>query len=661
MAKLEIIQGPNKGEIFVLEDDSTIGRSLKNSISLLDGRASRQHARVFREGEDYFIMDLKSANGTFLNSRPIVPEKPFKLNQSDEIQISSTRLKFTLHDDSEKSSTLSQFDGLSVRVSGDDGGSKSPSVNMSLDASMSMVAVRPEEHSDKGLQDAVKRLQAMCQVSIALGSIVESEKLMAKIIDCIFDLFQHAERAFIMLKDKNRDKLVPVAARSRKQDVGSDEIAVSKSIINEVVTNKRSILSNDAMSDDRFSNQMSVVNFSIRSMICAPLLVGEDILGFIQVDTASGVKSFSEEDLEILTGISSQAAIAVKNVQLYEDVEMETSRRTSLQRYFSPNMVEMLMSNNLNTELGGKRYNGTIFFSDIIGFTAMSETMPPEHVVANLNRYFTIMQKIIYDNGGNVDKFGGDAIMAFWSVPQHVDDDEARAIITGLKMQNSQWAFNRTLLKEGQKTIHMGVGINTGDFVAGNVGSEEKIEFTLIGDNVNLAARIESHAGRGQVFIASTTYDLVKDQVIAIKLPPVMLKGKSMAATIYSIRGVAIENNEIIVSFPCDILNKQGVLAGDGIVTAVIGSGKDLRLILNSSENLDQGETVGLRMKIKEYHEPVGCVAVVEKSSQVQDTEDSVSYCRSILSSIKETSKTGILKSGTCLTTGFNWDNLRRF
>ncbi|MHC4871239.1 MAG: adenylate/guanylate cyclase domain-containing protein [Planctomycetota bacterium] len=657
MAKIQIIEGSNAGETFMLDHDSTLGRSMKNKISLLDGRASRHHARIFKDGSDYYIQDLNSANGTFLNKKQLPPEQSFMLSHEDEIKISSSVIKY-IKEDEEESSIFSEFDGLSVRVAGDEKGESSPSVNLSLDASLSMVAVRPEEQSSEGLHDAVKRLQAMCQVSIALGSVTDSEQVMNKIIDCIFDIFPHAERAFVMLSDKN-NRMMPVAARSRNQRVEKEEIAVSKSIINEVVTNKRSILSNDAMSDDRFSNQMSIVNFSIRSMMCAPLLVDEEILGLIQVDTASGVQSFSEEDLQILTGITAQAAVAVKNVQLYEEVETETARRTSLQRYFSPNMVELMMSDEMGTELGGKRYRGTVFFSDIIGFTAMSETMPPEQVVTNLNRYFTIMQKLIYDNGGNVDKFGGDAIMAFWSVPQHSQGDEARAITTGLQMQNSQWDFNRCLVAEGERPIYMGVGINSGEFVAGNVGSEDKIEFTLIGDNVNLAARIESHAGRGQVFIAESTYQIVKEDVIAVELPPVMLKGKSMAATIYSVKGVNLGSGDYLLSLPCDILSNAGVVIAEGIITAMAGSGADRRVMFNTASRLAEGDTLGLRLKVREYSEPVGFIGNIEGVSTVTGVADHP-YFRVVLNSIKESSSSGILKAGSCLKSGLTWDHLRR-
>ncbi len=235
------------------------------------------------------------------------------------------------------------------------------------------------------------------------------------------------------------------------------------------------------MDDDRFSQKASIINLSIRGMMCTPLLVGDELLGLIQVETNDSQQQFMPEDLQVLTGLSSQVAIAVKNAQLNEDIEVETAKRTSLQRYFSPKFVDMLMSGDVTTALGGDNYRGTILFADIIDFTTMSEAMAPADVLAKLNRYLTIIQKLIYENDGNVDKVNGDGIMAFWGVPHPDASDEANAVYTALQMQRHLWSFNLDLQAENQAPIHMGIGLNTGDFVAGNIGSEDKIEFTLIG------------------------------------------------------------------------------------------------------------------------------------------------------------------------------------
>jgi HD-GYP domain-containing protein (c-di-GMP phosphodiesterase class II) len=199
-----------------------------------------------------------------------------------------------------------------------------PKVAIAPEAAANMAEVdEDEKQTDKGLQDALKRLQAICQVSMALGVITDREKLLHRILECIFDIFPAAQRSFIMLQDKDNNTLVPIAAKQRQEiPVVREEVAISHTIVNEVVTHKRSVLSFDAMDDERFQEGESIINLSIRSMMCAPLLFGEELLGLIQVDTHTGLRSFTAEDLHVLTGISAQAAIAVKNSQLVDDFKL---------------------------------------------------------------------------------------------------------------------------------------------------------------------------------------------------------------------------------------------------------------------------------------------------------------------------------------------------
>src|SRR5438105_3580162 len=503
MACLEVLEGFHCGERFPLPDDACIGRHPENFLCLPEHHVSRRHARLLRRGNTFIIEDLLSSNGVIVQGKHLLPQVPYELQDGDEILICSTRMVFHADALLPKPSLLPHIlspaliaaepmtkrialtgegRALRLRMLTDD--AAQPGVALTLDASMNWLEVRDtEKHSDKGLQEALKRLQAMCQVSTALGAITDRETLFAKILACLFDIFPVAERAFIMLRDKGSDRLVPVVARMRQGTAEPlEEVAISQSIVNEVALHKRSILSRDALDDSRFNQNMSVVDLSIRSMMCTPLLINGEILGLVQVDTCTTPRGFTAEDLQVLTGISAQAAIAVKNLQLYEAIKAETARRISLQRYFSPGLVDMLMSGDVTAALGGNAYHGTILLADISGFTAMSEKMPPARVVAKLNRYFTIMQKVIYDHGGNVDKFYGDGLMAFWGVPRSGGHDESDAVLTALCMQQKLWPFNLQLCAEGQQSVHMGIGLNSGEFIAGNIGAADKIEFTLIGD-----------------------------------------------------------------------------------------------------------------------------------------------------------------------------------
>lgn len=677
MARLEVLEGFHCGKHFPLPDDALVGRHPESFLCLPESRVSRQHARFLRRGSTFAIEDLNSSNGVLVRGRRLQPQVAHTLHDGDEIVICSTRMVFRLETPAASPATsqaAASSHGLVVaqqvtkalslegeegaillRMLGDD--ALQPEVAVALDASANLVEIsEAEKETDTGLQEALKRLQAMCQLSTVLGAITEREAMLYKILDCLFELFPVAERAFIMLREKEHDTLVPVVAKVRHGVLNQrQEVAISQTIVNEVMLHKRSILSFDALDDSRFNQNMSIMDLSIRSMMCAPLAVNTEIMGLVQVDTCTTPRGFTTEDLQLLTGLSTQAAIAVKNLQLHEAIEAETARRTSLQRYFSPGLVDMLMSGDVTAELGGNAYHGTILLADIIGFTAMSEKLQPAQVVAKLNRYFTIMQKVIYDHGGNVDKFNGDALMAFWGVPRAEAHDTSNAIVTALRMQEKLWPFNLQLCAEGQQPVHMGIGLNSGEFIAGNIGSEDKIEFTLIGDTVNLTARIEQLAGRYQVFVSEATWTPIRNYVCAVRLPPVLVKGKTEPVTIYSVRAIADRAHASwALALPCHILDTQGAAIGPGIVVGSAAADTGRRLRFNTTMPLKVGSALTLQLIMPEYHDVLLLSTRVEDCRLVGD-EGTWAYSQAVLTVTDESAASTFLTLGTCLTTAEHW------
>ena len=702
MAYLEVLQGVDSGKTYPIEDEITLGRGAESDICLADARASRQHARVSYQDNRFVLEDLQSSNGTLLRNNKIFPGTTYDLTHGDHIRIGSTVFIFFDHVESvesQKTDTAAeerdfdsdyfepfspspmphiedapplpspsntdareyQQEAASWRIRYDE--STQHAVAVSIDASINMTEVQENETQTEDLRDVLKRLQTMCQVSTALGTIRDQSQLMQKILDCLLDIFPSADRSFILLREVESENLIPIGVKQRHGEHGSKEdLAISQSIIQEVITNKRSILSVDAMDDDRFSQRASIINLSIRSMMCSPLLVGDELLGLIQVETNDSQQQFMPEDLQILTGLSSQVAIAVKNTQLNEEIEVEAAKRTSLQRYFSPKFVDMLMSGDVTTALGGDTYQGTILFADIIGFTTMSEAMAPADVLAKLNRYLTIMQKLIYENNGNVDKVNGDGIMAFWGVPHSEASDEANAVYTALQMQRHLWSFNLDLQTESQPPIHMGIGLNSGDFVAGNIGSEDKIEFTLIGDHVNLASRIEHLSGRNQVLVAEATWQPIKHLVSAIQLPPLTVKGKSTPITVYSIRGMESHDQKgYIMALPCHILDAKGRHLGRGIITDRTPLNTGLCLRLSTHMELEREAILMLQVETVEYHQPLVCMVKVH-SALIGAHRGGSSYTKAVLTLIPDQDEdmTEFLRPGSCVATNYTWNDLKR-
>ncbi|MCL5056624.1 MAG: adenylate/guanylate cyclase domain-containing protein [Actinobacteria bacterium] len=190
--------------------------------------------------------------------------------------------------------------------------------------------------------------------------------------------------------------------------------------------------------------------------------------------------------------------------------EQMEKRRTRMifGRYVSPQVVSQLLDRPEMMGLGGRRENLTLLFSDIRGFTSFSDRRPPEEVVAKLNQYLTEMTSVIFKNGGTLDKYMGDGIMAFFGAPIPCPDHAERAMQTALEMLEALENLNRAWKEQGEVTLGIGVGISTGHVVVGNIGSPERMDYTVIGEDVNLASRLESlnKEFKTQIIISGSTY-----------------------------------------------------------------------------------------------------------------------------------------------------------
>jgi adenylate cyclase len=234
------------------------------------------------------------------------------------------------------------------------------------------------------------------------------------------------------------------------------------------------------------------------------------------------------------------------NVLFYFLVERRARQRTVrfLSSYVSPDVVKRLLESEQELQFGGQRAHITVLFSDIRGFTALSERISPEEVVELLNEYFGEMTKIIFDHEGTLDKFMGDAIMVFFGHPERREDDALRAVRTALAMQERMRRLQTRWEVEEKESIGVGIGISTGDVVVGNVGTSEKAEYTAIGNDVNLAFRLQALAEAGEILIGETTWRELDGCVEVKQQEPVRVKGKSEPVAIYRVIGMAETSRE---------------------------------------------------------------------------------------------------------------------
>lgn len=224
----------------------------------------------------------------------------------------------------------------------------------------------------------------------------------------------------------------------------------------------------------------------------------------------------------------------------YAEAAIEKHKITAaFKKYVAPQVVEEISkSGSYHIKLGGENRHIAVLFVDIRGFTPMSESLEPEQVVDILNSYLNLTTNAIFNNGGTLDKFIGDATMAVFNAPFDLDDYIYRAVKTAVDIVDGGNAIESKFLEKYGKSVSFGVGVNCGNAVVGNIGCDFRMDYTAIGDTVNTAARLESNAKRGQVLISEAVYNEVKDRINAEPIGEIPLKGKSKGVFVYSVTGI---------------------------------------------------------------------------------------------------------------------------
>ena len=214
--------------------------------------------------------------------------------------------------------------------------------------------------------------------------------------------------------------------------------------------------------------------------------------------------------------------------------------KKTFQRYVSRDVVEEILKNPEGLALGGKRQHMTILFSDIRNFTPMSESLKAEEVVELLNMYFSEMTGIIFKYRGTLDKYIGDAVMALFGAPKELSNSEELAVRTAIEMQEKMKEFRAAMKLRGKKEISIGVGLNAGEVIVGNIGSGQQMNYTVIGDVANTASRMESLTKeyKRDIIISQSVYDKVKDIIVAEDLGEASIKGKLDKVKIYAVLGL---------------------------------------------------------------------------------------------------------------------------
>ena len=404
------------------------------------------------------------------------------------------------------------------------------------------------------LSRRVRELTALTDVSIAINSVMDVDLLLERILDLSKDVLA-AEASSLLVLDPAVGKLrFHVARGTAEQALKKATLNVGQGIAGWVAQTGEPLLIPDAYQDPRFDRSYDERSgFRTRSILTVPISNKHEIVGVVQVMNKVGAGVFDQRDLLLFQSFASMASIALENARLFEHTRnmandlraaLEAERRLAIEKqkmgaYVPKHVVDEISRNReQKLALGGKLVRATILFSDVVGFTRLSEQMAPQAVVSFLNEYMTAMTQIIEEENGVVDKFIGDGIMAVFLATDTGDEPALRAVRAGVRMQQ-----RLHVLRQGWQTsrpelggIQSRIGINTGEVVSGNIGSQTRMDYTVVGDNVNVTSRIESNARPSEVHISESTYLDVKDSIVAVRLDPVTVKNRVQPVQVYAVQ-----------------------------------------------------------------------------------------------------------------------------
>jgi adenylate cyclase len=515
-----------------------IGRSPECNVVLKDFGISRQHARILVDEEGARIVDLKSKNGTQVNGVPVV-EAP--LRDGDRILLGKFQLTFSKSLEGkvvlDEAKPLSEEAGTIIRSVGELSKLLAPSDT----GGASALADKRAPSDVQDLEKSNRILKVLTKFSETLIAVRPVEEVLQQVMDIVFDHVP-ADRGFLMLHEEGSDKLVPMVVKHRNAPSSGDQarISISKTIADRVIKDRVSILTSDALVDPRFGAGDSIRFHGIRSAMCAPLWNKEQVIGIVHVDSPMLTNCFNLNDLDLLTALANYAAVAVERARLNAKIVAEERKRERLGRFLSPQVTARIIatSDSQSATLGvPEEREVTVLFADIVGFTRMSESMSPAAVALILNDYLSRMTDVIFKYEGTLDKYIGDAIMAVFGAPLDMPDHASRAIKTALEMRERLEEFNAER-KEGGPHLRIRIGINSGRAVAGEIGSINKKEYTVLGDTVNTASRLESSVATPMtIVIGENTQEMVKNEFECRSLGAKELKGKEKVVRAFEVMG----------------------------------------------------------------------------------------------------------------------------
>lgn len=514
--KMTLLVDGARHVVDLTEDGLTIGRGDAASVRVASNAVSRIHARFFlRDGRPY-VIDMKSLNGTTVND--VLATEAIGIKPGDVICLGEVNVRW----EPEASAPI-RSGTQAVLVPKGTTESRIALEDRAFDASGSIVvphatleAMLAQHQTEQTKAEAGTFFQNLASTAGKLLRATSLTELLESVMNLVTAQIK-CQRGFILLANPTGE-LEPELVWEEKPGVLTTPI--SRTIARTAMNDRVTILTTDARVDPRFAAGESIKIHGITSALCTPLIVDDQALGVIYLESSLNRGGFKREDEHLLSAMANFAAVGIQR-------EREARFRQRLERYHSPQVVGEILKAAQSLDapiLQARRCEVSILFADISGFTRMSEGMEPLQLASILNRSFEVLTEQIFMRGGTLDKYIGDAIMAFFGAPSPDPDHARHAVDAAIGMQQALNALNQDR-PAGFPELKMRIGINSGEAFAGDIGCEKRMDYTVMGSTVNLASRLESGVAKpGQIAVGPRTAEIIGKSDLRV-LDPVRLKG----------------------------------------------------------------------------------------------------------------------------------------
>ncbi len=556
------------------QGETVIGRAPACDLTITAPLMSRAHAMVRVAGSRVYLRDAGSTYGTIFNGAPlsaereIVPGDTFSVAQVTltlEREVAEDELLSEAHHPFDESGTIlrpidpaawtpASTHDVTVAVLKPDGGT--PVATSAHSVTPPVASVQPgsgaeadrrrsEDRRKMDLSRAAgdrrsgrdrrggRHLRLLTEIGKTLVTVQPLEQILARVVDLVFEVLP-AERSFLLLRDAMDQPLTARVMRNRDGSIPTN-VTLSRTVVNQVMRDRVAMLAKDALYDHRLDASGSIQAMNIRSFMCAPLWNRNEVIGVLYCDNPRS-KKFSADDLEVFTALCNYAAVAIEQGRLSLQLLEETRRRERLQRYHSPRVVSRILhADGGDGAFVAQTREVSVMFCDIVGFTTLCQRAEPQAIGELLNSFFGRMGEVIFEHDGTLDKFIGDAILAVFGAPFDQPDHAVRAVSAALAMRRELVRVNA---ERHDQPIQMRIAINSGRALTGDIGSPRRREFTVLGDVVNTAARLESSIAQpDQIVISEHTRSRVGDAFTLKSLGDVTLRGRDATLEVFDVIG----------------------------------------------------------------------------------------------------------------------------